>query len=54
MNNAITWFEIPTPHRPRPGFYEAVLGRSMRREVMGPQSELAVFAYEPGAGWAAR
>lgn len=51
MHNAITWFEIPTPHIARAqAFYEAVLGRSMRREVMGPQSELAVFAYEPGAG----
>lgn len=51
MNNAITWFEIPTPHIDRAqAFYEAVLGQSMRREVMGPQCELAVFAYNQGAG----
>ena len=53
MNNAITWFEIP-PHIARAQAFTKLLGRSMRREVMGPQSELAVFAYEPGAGWAAR
>jgi uncharacterized protein len=51
MNNAITWFEIPTPHLDRAqAFYEAVLGQSMRREVMGPQCELAIFSYNQGTG----
>ena len=46
MNNAITWFEIPTPHIDRAqAFYEAVLNCKLRREPMGP-SEGAVFPYE--------
>ncbi len=49
MKNAIAWFEIPTTQLERAqAFYEAVLGRPMRREVMGP-SEGAVFAYDPAA-----
>jgi len=45
MPNAISWFEIPTKQLDlAQSFYEAVLGRPMRREAMGP-SEGAVFAY---------
>ena len=47
MKNAISWFEIPTTQLDRSqAFYEAVLGRPMRREAMGP-SQGAVFAYAP-------
>lgn len=56
MKNAVAWFEIPTTQLDRAqAFYEAVLGQPMRRESMGPGSELAVFAYDPaddGAGGA--
>ena len=46
MNNAISWFEIPTTQLDRAqAFYEAVLQRPMRREAMGP-SQGAVFAYD--------
>lgn len=46
MQNAISWFEIPTTQLSRAqAFYEAVLGRPMRREDMGP-SQGAVFAYD--------
>ena len=46
MNNAITWFEIPSTRLDQAqAFYEAVLGRTMRREPMGP-SEGAVFPHE--------
>ena len=46
MNNAITWFEIPSARLDQAqAFYEAVLGCTMRREPMGP-SEGAVFPYE--------
>jgi predicted enzyme related to lactoylglutathione lyase len=49
MKNAISWFEIPTTQLDAAqAFYEAVLGRSMRREAMGP-SQGAVFAYDPEA-----
>ena len=49
MKNAISWFEIPTTRLDAAqAFYEAVLGRPMRRESMGP-SEGAVFAYDAGA-----
>ena len=55
MRNAIAWFEIPTTRLEQAqAFYEAVLGRPMRREAMGP-SQGAVFAYDPqsdGAGGA--
>ena len=45
MHNAISWFEIPTTQLDlAQAFYEAVLGRPMRREAMGP-SQGAVFAY---------
>jgi len=47
MKSAISWFEIPTTQLDRSqAFYEAVLGRPMRREAMGP-SQGAVFAYAP-------
>lgn len=47
MKNAISWFEIPTTQLARAqAFYEAVLGRPMRPEAMGP-SQGAVFAYDP-------
>ncbi len=50
MNNAISWFEIPTTQLDKAqAFYEAVLGRPMRREAMGP-SQGAVFAYNPASG----
>lgn len=46
MKNAISWFEIPTTQLDAAqAFYEAVLGRPMRRESMGP-SQGAVFAYD--------
>ena len=46
MKNAISWFEIPTTQLDAAqAFYEAVLGRPMRREAMGP-SQGAVFAYD--------
>ncbi len=49
MNNAISWFEIPTTQLDRAqAFYEAVLQRPMRREAMGP-SQGAVFAYDKAA-----
>ena len=49
MKNAISWFEIPTTQLDAAqAFYEAVLGRPMRREAMGP-SQGAVFAYDPEA-----
>ncbi|MGY0197501.1 VOC family protein [Leptothrix sp. BB-4] len=47
---AINWFEIPVTDLDRAQrCYEAVLDRPLRRESMGPQAELAVFPYEPGA-----
>jgi predicted enzyme related to lactoylglutathione lyase len=47
MQNAISWFEIPTTQLDQAqAFYESVLGRPMRREPMGP-SQGAVFAYDP-------
>ena len=46
MKNAISWFEIPTTQLDAAqAFYEAALGRAMRRENMGP-SEGAVFPYD--------
>jgi len=49
--NALNWFEIPAADlRRATRFYEAVLGRKLKHETMGPQ-ELAIFAYEqPGVG----
>jgi len=50
MNNALSWFEIPTTQlNQAQAFYEAVLQRPMRREAMGP-SQGAVFAYDMAAG----
>ena len=46
MKNAISWFEIPTTQLENAqAFYEAVLGKHMRNEDMGP-SKGAVFAYD--------
>jgi predicted enzyme related to lactoylglutathione lyase len=46
MKNAISWFEIPTTKLDKAqAFYEAVLGKPMRNEDMGP-SKGAVFAYD--------
>lgn len=49
--DAITWFEIPAADLKRATrFYEAILGRTMKPETMGP-NEMSVFAYtEPGVG----
>ena len=48
--NALSWFEIPVTDIDRAQhFYETLLGRSMRREQMGPQT-LAIFPYEDGKG----
>jgi predicted enzyme related to lactoylglutathione lyase len=46
MKSAISWFEIPTTQIDQAqAFYESVIGRAMRREMMGP-SQGAVFAYD--------
>jgi len=46
--HAATWFEIPAPQlEASQAFYEAVLQRPLRREVMGPNT-LAVFPYAEG------
>ena len=46
--HAAKWFEIPCADlAPSQVFYEAVLGRSLRREVMGPNT-IAVFPYAEG------
>jgi predicted enzyme related to lactoylglutathione lyase len=48
-SRAIAWFEIPVTDLDRAQrSYEALLGRPLRREAMGP-SQLAVFAYGDGA-----
>ena len=50
MNNALSWFEIPTTQLDQAqAFFEAVLQRPMRREAMGP-SQGAVFAYDMAGG----
>ncbi|MBK9442545.1 MAG: VOC family protein [Comamonadaceae bacterium] len=50
MNNALSWFEIPTTQLVQAqAFFEAVLQHPMRREAMGP-SQGAVFAYDMAAG----
>lgn len=42
------WFEIPAPQlEASQAFYEAVLQRPLRREVMGPNT-IAVFPYAEG------
>jgi uncharacterized protein len=45
MQNAINWFEIPVNNMNRAiAFYEAMCGRSLRREPFGPPgSEMAIF-----------
>ena len=49
MQNAISWFEIPTLNLAKAQhFYEIVLQCSMRRENMG-RSEGAVFPYDNAA-----
>jgi uncharacterized protein len=49
MKNAVSWFEIPTTQLDAAqAFYEAVLGRTLRRETMGP-SQGAVFPYDRAA-----
>lgn len=48
--NAINWFEIPVQDIERAQkFYEALLGRALRREQMG-ESTLAVFPYQAPEG----
>jgi uncharacterized protein len=50
MQNAISWFEIPTLNLAKAQqFYEAVLQCTLRPENMGP-SEGAVFPYDEAAG----
>lgn len=53
LSNAINWFEIPVRDIERAqAFYEKVLGKSLRREAMGP-CEMAVIPYDqPGVGGA--
>lgn len=49
MQQAITWFEIPVADIDRAQrFYEAVLGRALRRENFGG-GEIAIFPYEQPA-----
>jgi len=50
MQNAISWFEIPTLNLAKAQqFYEAVLQYTLRPENMGP-SEGAIFPYDEAAG----
>jgi predicted enzyme related to lactoylglutathione lyase len=50
MKTAINWFEITTTDLDKAqAFYEAVLARTLRRQVMGPSS-LAVFPYDKADG----
>jgi uncharacterized protein len=53
-NSAINWFEIPVRDMDRAqAFYERMLGKSLRRELMGSSCMLAVIPYEqPGVGGA--
>jgi uncharacterized protein len=49
MRHILSWFEIPVDDIDRAQrFYETLLGQSLRREEMGPQS-LAVFPYDEGS-----
>ena len=49
MQNAISWFEIPTLNLAKAQqFYEAVLQCTLRSENMGP-SEGAIFPYDEAA-----
>jgi uncharacterized protein len=46
FQNALNWFEIPVADLPRATqFYEAVLGKTLRQESMGP-AQMAVFTYD--------
>lgn len=46
--NSATWFEIPCHDLAQSQtFYETVLARPLRREVMGPNT-LAIFPYQDG------
>ena len=50
LDNAIHWFEIPVVSLDRAqSFYETLLGRSLRREQMGPTTTLALFPSDDGA-----
>ena len=53
-NSAINWFEIPVRDMDRAqAFYERMLGKSLRRELMGSSCMLAVIPYDqPGVGGA--
>ncbi len=47
-NHAGKWFEIPAPALEQSqAFYETILQRRLRREVMGPNT-IAVFPYTEG------
>ena len=49
-HNAIDWFEIPVRDMDRAAaFYEALLGTTIRREAIGPNT-LGVFTQDGGAG----
>ena len=49
-HNAINWFEIPVRDMDRAAaFYEALLGTTIRREAIGPNT-LGVFTHDGGAG----
>ncbi|MGN6151612.1 MAG: VOC family protein [Lysobacteraceae bacterium] len=49
--NAVNWFEIPVADLDRAQrFYETLLDAPLKREAMGPETTLAVFPYERGAG----
>ncbi len=52
MQHAIDWFEIPVSNMDRAiAFYEAMSGRSLRREPFGPPgSELAIFEIPQDGG----
>lgn len=51
VTTALHWFEIPVHDLDRAQrAYEAMLGRPLRREAMGPQVTLAVFEYAPESG----
>ena len=48
--NAIDWFEIPVRNMNRAAaFYEALLGTTIRRETIGPNT-LGVFTYDVEQG----
>jgi predicted enzyme related to lactoylglutathione lyase len=50
LDHAVNWFEIPVRDIDRAqAFYEALLGKGLRREAMGPHT-LAVFDYGSDEG----